>query len=209
MVEGIIGRKIGMTQVFSEDGKVVPVTVIEAGPCRVLQIKTVENDGYEAVQLGFGVKKKPNKPEKQHAAKAGAGVPVFIREFKPIGEIPALGAEVNVSIFQVGEYVDVSGITKGKGFQGVVKRYRFAGGPRSRGSMFHRAPGAIGCRAWPGKIHKGKRMAGHMGARRRTIQNLKIISVEPENNLLLVQGATPGWNNGILEIIKSRKRRQS
>jgi len=208
MLEGIIGRKKGMTQIFTPDGKRVPVTVIEAGPCRVVQVKTHKTDGYEAVQLGFGVRKRANKPEKQHAAKASVATPEVLREFAPLGgEIPQPGQEINVSMFQVGELVDIAGFSKGKGFQGVVRRFKFAGGPASRGSMFHRVPGAIGCRAVPGKVHKGKRLPGHMGNKRRTIQKLKVVAIEPENNLLLIQGSVPGHNNGIIEIIKCRKAR--
>lgn len=209
MVEGIIGRKRGMTQIFTPDGKRVPVTVIEAGPCRVVQVKTQKTDGYEAVQLGFGARKHPTRPEKQHAAKSNVAAPEILREFAPIGgEIPQPGQEINVSIFQVGDMVDVAGVTKGKGFQGVVRRFKFAGGPATRGSMFHRVTGAIGCRAIPGKVHKGKRMPGHMGNKRRTIQKLRVVAVEPENNLLLVQGSVPGANSGIIEILKCRKVRR-
>lgn len=207
MVDGIIGKKLGMTQIFAENGRRVPVTVIEAGPCRVVQIKTVQTDGYEAIQLGFGAKKRPNMPARKHAAKAEVAAPAVLREFQPTGDGDEIkpGQEIGADLFTVGELVDIAGISKGKGFQGVVRRYNFKSGPKTHGSMLHRAPGAIGMCAIPGKVIKGKRLPGHMGNKRRTVQKLKVVAVDTEKNLLLVQGAVPGAKSGILEIRKTRK----
>jgi len=201
-----MGRKLGMTQVFGEDGQVVPVTVIEAGPCVVVQRKTLQNDGYEAIQLGFGdVKpKNVNRPMMGHFRRHGVKPFRWLREFRFSGASSyEEGSTLDVSIFSPGERVDVSGISKGKGFQGAMKRHGFSGGPASHGtSLAHRAPSSIGCRSYPGKIHKGKRMAGHMGSEKVTVKNLEVVGVHPENNLLLVRGAVPGARNSLVLIYK-------
>ena len=185
MVTGLIGKKVGMTQLFTADGTVQPATVLKAGPCVVVQAKTVETDGYEAVQLGL-VEAKPtreNKPSQGHFKKAGD--------------------QVNVSIFANGERVDVIGTSRGKGFQGVVKRHHFRGGAASHGSMHHRAPGSIGASSYPSRVVKGMRMGGHMGHTQVTVRNLKVIRVDADNNLLLVEGSVPGGPNAIVVIRKA------
>ena len=203
MVEGIIGRKISMTQVFGQDGRVDSVTAIEAGPCFVIQIKRVEKEGYDAVQLGFGEAKRLNQPLKGHLKKLG--MLKHLREFKASDiESIEIGHKVDVSIFKAGDVVDVSGISKGKGFAGVVKRHHFGGGPKTHGqSDRHRAPGSIGATTTPGRVLKGKRMAGHMGNERVTVRRLKVVEADPERNLLLVRGAVPGARNGLVTIRKS------
>lgn len=203
MVEGIIGRKISMTQVFGQDGRVDSVTAIEAGPCFVIQIKRVEKEGYDAVQLGFGEAKRLNQPLKGHLKKLG--MLKHLREFKASDiESIEIGHKVDVSIFKAGDVVDVSGISKGKGFAGVVKRHHFSGGPKTHGqSDRHRAPGSIGATTTPGRVLKGKRMAGHMGNERVTVRRLKVVEADPERNLLLVRGAVPGARNGLVTIRKS------
>jgi large subunit ribosomal protein L3 len=207
MVTGIIGKKVGMTQLFAADGTVAPATVIKAGPCVVSQVKTVATDGYEAVQLGLVDAKptKENKPTQGHFKKAGVPPTRMRREVRQAGgsEPVKAGDQVNVSIFADGERVDVIGTSRGKGFQGVVKRHHFAGGRMSHGSMFHRAPGSIGASSYPSRVVKGMRMAGHMGADRVTVRNLKVLKVDPENNLLLVEGAVPGGPNSLLVIRKA------
>jgi large subunit ribosomal protein L3 len=207
MVTGLIGKKVGMTQLFAADGTVQPATVLRAGPCVVVQAKTVESDGYEAVQLGF-VEAKPtkeNKPSQGHFKKAGVPATRVRREVKLAagGDPLKAGDQVNVSMFADGDRVDVIGTSRGKGFQGVVKRHHFAGGGGSHGSMHHRAPGSIGQSSYPSRVLKGMRMGGHMGAARVTVRNLKVIRVDPENNLLLVEGSVPGGPNGILMIRKA------
>jgi large subunit ribosomal protein L3 len=207
MVTGIIGKKVGMTQLFAADGTVSPATVRKAGPCVVAQVKTATNDGYEAVQLGL-VEAKPtkeNKPSAGHFKKAGVPATRVRREVKVAagGEAPKPGDQVNVAIFADGERVDVIGTSRGKGFQGVVKRHHFAGGRASHGSMFHRAPGSIGASSFPSRVVKGMRMAGHMGAGRVTVRNLKVLKVDADNNLLLVEGSVPGGPNAILVIRKA------
>jgi len=207
MVTGLIGKKVGMTQLFAADGTVQPATVLRAGPCVVVQAKTVESDGYEAVQLGF-VEAKPtkeNKPSQGHFKKAGVPATRVRRELKLTagGDPLKAGDQVNVSMFADGDRVDVIGTSRGKGFQGVVKRHHFAGGGGSHGSMHHRAPGSIGQSSYPSRVLKGMRMGGHMGAARVTVRNLKVIRVDPENNLLLVEGSVPGGPNGILMIRKA------
>lgn len=208
MIEGLIGRKIGITRVFAEDGTVHPVTVIEAGPCTVTQIKTVAKEGYSAVQLGFGEAKRLNSPQKGHLKKLGQFK--HLREFRVEDTAGIeLKHHVDVSLFQAGDLVDVSGISKGRGFAGVVKRHHFAGGPKTHGqSDRHRAPGAIGAGTSPGRVLKGMRMAGHMGNHRVTVQHLKVVKADPDRNLLLVEGAVPGARNGLLKIRKSRGRGQ-
>jgi len=201
MISGIIGKKLGMTQVFRESGQVEAVTVVEAGPCAVTQVKTEAKEGYSAVQLGFGtrrVKSVEGKPPK----KAGFR---YLREFHvaDMGETK-IGDQVDVSLFKEGDLVDVSGVSKGKGFAGGVKRYHFAGGPKTHGqSDRHRHPGAIGSTTTPGRVLRGTRMAGHMGDERVTVRKLEIIKSDPERNLLLVKGALPGARNGLLLIKKS------
>lgn len=204
---GLLGRKLGMTRIFSEDGHNIPVTVIEAGPCFVSQIKTPEKDGYSAVQLGFMEKKekRTTKPLLGHFAKANLKPLRYLREFRDfdLGKELKLGDEIGVEIFEPGDVVDVSGRSKGRGFQGVVKRHRFGGGPKTHGqSDRYRAPGSIGQSSFPSRVLKGLRMAGHMGNRRVTIKNLVVVKVIPEQNLLLVRGGVPGAVNSIVEIKK-------
>jgi large subunit ribosomal protein L3 len=207
MVTGLIGKKVGMTQLFAADGSVAPATVLKAGPCVVAQVKSVDNDGYEAVQLGLVEAKasKENKPTEGHFKKAGVPATRVRRELKVKagGDTPKAGDTVNVSIFADGERVDVIGTSRGKGFQGVVKRHHFRGGRMSHGSMFHRAPGSIGASSFPSRVVKGMRMAGHMGSDRVTVRNLKVLRVDADNNLLLVEGAVPGGPNSIVVIRKA------
>ncbi|MCX8030440.1 MAG: 50S ribosomal protein L3 [Thermodesulfovibrionales bacterium] len=202
-MKGILGRKLGMTQIFADNGKCIPVTVVEAGPCRVVRIRTVEKDGYEATQLGFiEVNKKSSlsKPIEGFFKKAGLPAYKVLKEFKMSGY--SVGDFIKTDLFSVGDVVSVSGISKGKGFQGVVKRHKFRGGPASHGSTFYRAPGSIGASSFPSRVWKGMRMAGHMGNRRVTIKNLKIIDIKPDLNLILIKGALPGAQNAIIEIWK-------
>jgi large subunit ribosomal protein L3 len=207
MVTGLIGKKVGMTQLFGPDGVVHPATVLKAGPCVVSQVKTTEKDGYEAVQLGL-VEAKPhkeNKPTQGHFKKAGVPPARVRREVrvKPGGETPKAGDQINVSIFADGERVDVIGTSRGKGFQGVVKRHHFRGGRASHGSMFHKAPGSIGASSYPSRVVRGMRMGGHMGAAGVTIRNLKVLKVDADNNLLLVEGPVPGGPNSVVVIRKA------
>jgi large subunit ribosomal protein L3 len=205
MTNGLLGKKLGMTQIFDES-RLTPVTVIEAGPCRVVTIKTKERDGYEAVQLSFGEVKerKLSKAELGHLKKQGAPASRVLREFKKDGDV-TVGQSVTVGIFKKGDWVDVVGISKGKGFQGVVKRHHYAGGPESHGSMFHRAPGSIGASSYPSRVWKGKTLPGHMGAERVTTQRLKVIDSRPDENLLFIRGAIPGAANGLIVVRKSKK----
>jgi large subunit ribosomal protein L3 len=208
MLNGILGRKIGMTQVFSEKGETIPVTVIEAGPCVVTQVRTTERDGYEAVQLGFGdIKpKRVTKPLQGHLKAAGRLVR-FMRELAT-SDIAShtVGDVVNADIFKVGEKVDIAGTSKGRGFTGVVKRYGFRGGPSTHGqSDRHRAPGSIGSGTTPGRVWKGMRMAGRMGNDRVTVQNLEIVEVDVERHLLLVKGSVPGAKNGLVLVQRAKK----
>jgi large subunit ribosomal protein L3 len=203
-----LGRKIGMTQIFSDKGERIPVTVIEAGPCKVLQVKTTKSDGYNAIQLGFSDAKEKNtpKPVVGHCDKAGSGPKRFIREIRLNAEaVDKLGDEVKVNIFDTIKFVDVTGISKGKGFQGVMKRHNFHGMPASHGcSKRHRAPGGLGRQNSINKgVPKGKKMAGHMGSERVTIQGLKVVRVDLENNILLVKGAVPGANGGYVLVHKA------
>ena len=207
MVTGLIGKKVGMTQVFASDGTVQPATGLKAGPCVVAQVKTVDHDGYEAVQLGLvdARPSKENKPTEGHFKKAGVPPTRIRREVrvKAGGEAPKAGDNIDVSIFADGERVDVIGTSRGKGFQGVVKRHHFAGGRATHGSMFHRAPGSIGASSYPSRVVKGMRMAGHMGDRRVTVRNMRVIRVDAENNLLLVEGSVPGGPNSVVVIRKA------
>lgn len=209
MIEGILGKKLGMTQVFAADGRWIPVTVVEAGPCTVLQKKTVASDGYAALQLGFGAKKshRVNKPMMGHFRKAGQGAFAKLVEVRTANvDAYQVGDQVTCdAVFKAGDIVDATGTSKGKGFQGVVRRWHFAGGGGAHGSNFHRAPGSIGCSAYPSRVFKGKKMAGQMGNRRITTQNLEIVEVRPEQNLILVKGAIPGPNQGTVVLRKGIK----
>jgi large subunit ribosomal protein L3 len=199
MMTGLIGRKLGMTRIFAENGTVTPVTVIEAGPCHVVQVKD------KSVQLGFGAKKavRTTKAELGHAKKAGLdAAPRVLREFPLVEGSPDLGAEVKVDIFEAGETVKITGTTKGRGFQGVVHRYGFAGGPASHGNTRHRRPGSIGPGTNPSRVIKGKKMPGHMGAARHTELGLTVVKVDSDRNLLFVRGAVPGSKNGIVQVSK-------
>jgi large subunit ribosomal protein L3 len=210
MEKGLIGRKLGMTQVFSGDGMAIPVTVIEMGPCVITQKKTKEIDGYDALQLGFGQKKQKNvtKPIQGHLKKTDSGFPRVLREFRMrTPEDYEEGQELKVDIFEVGDYVDVVGVSKGRGFTGVIKRYGFKGGRATHGSMFHRAPGSIGASAYPSRVFKGKKMPGHMGNKRKTIQNLVVVGIRPNENLILVKGSVPGSRNSIVLVKNSIKKR--
>lgn len=208
MAKAIIGKKVGMTQVFNEDGSVVPVTVVLAGPCVVTEVRTEEKDGYSAIQLGFEeiVKEsKVNKPMAGYFKKQGVKPMKFLKEFRgAAGEI-SVGQQVDVNIFEEGDLVDVQGTSIGKGFQGVVKRHNFSGGPSAHGSHFHREPGAIGMHEFPGETMKGKKMPGRMGGKNVTVQNLSVVKVIPETNLLLLKGAIPGHENGIVYIKQAVK----
>lgn len=214
MVEGMLGTKLGMTQVFNERGEVIPVTVISAGPCVVTQIRTQERDGYEAVQLGFGKAKRLTRPERGHLKAASSAqdgeselVLKHLREFnaEPMDDVE-VGQHVTVSIFEPGDVIDISGISKGHGFQGVVKRHGFKGGPKTHGqSDRHRAPGSIGAGTTPGRVFKGTKMAGRQGGERVTVQNLRVVRVDPDRNLLLVRGSVPGAVNGLLMIRRAIK----
>jgi large subunit ribosomal protein L3 len=203
MVQGIIGRKIGMGQVFSQDGKAEAVTAIEAGPCVVTQVKTTDKEGYNAAQLGFGESKRLNSPQKGHLKKLGQFR--HLQEFRLAdAKDIKVGDKIDVSLFKEGDLVDVSGVSKGKGFAGVVKRHHFAGGPKTHGqSDRHRAPGSIGSTTSPGRVLRGMRMAGHMGNRRVTVRHLQVYKTDSERNLLLVRGAVPGAKNGLVLIKKA------
>ncbi|MCC5912588.1 MAG: 50S ribosomal protein L3 [Clostridiaceae bacterium] len=207
-MKGLIGKKVGMTQVFNEDGVVVPVTVIEVQPNVVAQVKTNEKDGYNAVQIGYDVvkEKNVNKPLKGHFDKAGVAPQRRLREFRGenVGEFTA-GQEIKADIFQVGEKVDITGISKGKGFQGVIKRHGQSRGPMSHGSRYHRRPGSMGASAYPGRVFKGKKLPGHMGAVQVTVQNLEVVKIDAERNALLVKGAVPGPKKGLLIIKETIK----
>lgn len=203
MIQGIIGRKIGMTQVFQDDRTVAQVTAISAGPCIVTQIKRTGKEGYDAIQLGFGEAKRLNSPQKGHLKKVG--MLKHLREFA-VDDIESVqvGQVIDVSIFKPGDFVDVTGISKGKGFAGVVKRHGFAGGPKTHGqSDRHRAPGSIGATTSPARVFKGKKMAGHMGNERVTVRRLKVVEADVERNLLLVRGSVPGAKNRLVTVRKS------
>ena len=207
MKKALLGKKLGMTQIFDKNGKVIPVTVIEAGPCTVVQIKTKDADGYEAVQLGFGEVKtnKVIKPKAGHFKKANVEPKKHLREFR-LEEISYnVGDELKADIFTAGEAVDITGTTKGKGFQGVIKRHGQSRGPMGHGSMYHRRPGSMGPTSTPGRVFKGKRLPGHMGMEQVTIQNLEIVSVDLDKNVILVKGSVPGNKGAILKIKDSVK----
>ena len=200
MLQGFLGKKIGMTQIFREDGKVIPVTVIEAGPCVVTQVKTKETDGYEAVQLGYGDVKRRNKPQAGHLK--NSRLSRYLREVatNDTSEF-AVGQTIGVDIFETGEKVDIIGTSKGRGFAGVMKRWNFGGGPRTHGQSDRaRAPGSIGGGTTPGKVYKGLKMGGHMGNRRITVKALEIIEIDAERNLLMIKGGVPGATNSLIQI---------
>jgi large subunit ribosomal protein L3 len=207
-VEGIIGRKVGMTQVYAADGRAIPVTVIQAGPCVVVQRKSKEKDGYSAVQLGFVENrtiKRVTKPMAGHFKKASLPPCRVLREFRvEDGAEVKVGDKVSVSLFAPGDSVSVVGTSKGKGFQGVVKRHHFRGGAATHGSMFHRAPGSIGASAFPSRVLKGMKAAGHMGSDRVTVRNLQVVKVDAESNLLVIRGSVPGAGGGYVIIRKKR-----
>ena len=206
MTKGILGKKVGMTQIFTEAGEFIPVTVIEATPNVVLQVKTVETDGYEAVQVGFDDKREvlSNKPAKGHVAKANTAPKRFIREFKNIEGLE-VGSEITVDTFEAGDVVDVTGTSKGKGFQGVIKRHGQSRGPMGHGSMYHRRPGSMGPTSTPGRVFKGKKLPGHMGVQTVTIQNLEVVKVDLDKNVILVKGSVPGAKGAILKLKTSVK----
>ena len=208
MKKAIIGKKVGMTQIFDEKGNVIPVTVIEAGPCSVVQVKTVETDGYDAVQLGFGSVKenKLNKPEKGHFTKVKVTPVKHLREFR-LSDVSnvKVGDEIKADVFTAGETVDIQGTTKGKGFQGVIKRHGQSRGPMGHGSMYHRRPGSMGSTSTPGRVYKGKNLPGHMGYETVTVQNLEIVKVDMDKNVILIKGSVPGNKGAILKIRNSVK----
>ncbi len=209
MIQGILGKKLGMTQVFAADGRRIPVTVVEAGPCTVLQKKTESVDGYNALQVGFSEKKthRVNKPMMGHFKKADQGAFANLRELAAVNvDDYQVGDQIICdAVFKAGDIVDITGTSKGKGFQGVIKRWGFSGGRATHGSHFHRAPGSIGMSATPSRVHRGKKMPGQMGNARVTTQNLEIVEVRPEQNLILVKGAIPGANQGLVVIRKCVK----
>ena len=203
MVNTILGRKLGMTQVWGEDDTIVPVTVIQAGPCVISQVKTTETDGYEAVQIGFGdiKEKKVNKPMAGHFAKQGVEPVRHLREVRvEDASEHTIGEEVTVAAFAEVKKVDVTGTSKGKGFAGVMRRYNFAGGPGGHGAHFHRAPGSVGQCAYPSRVFKGVRLPGHMGCDTVTTKNLEVIRVDEEANLIMLKGAVPGGKNGVVRV---------
>jgi len=208
MTKGILGKKVGMTQIFTEAGELIPVTVVEAAPNVVLQVKTVETDGYNAVQVGFDDLRDvlSNKPAKGHVAKANTAPKRFIREFKNIEGLE-VGAEITVDTFEAGDVVDVTGTSKGKGFQGVIKRHGQSRGPMAHGSRYHRRPGSMGGASFPSRVFKGKALPGQMGGNRITIQNLEVVKVDAERNVILIKGNVPGSKKSLVEIktaIKSK-----
>ena len=208
MKKAILATKVGMTQIFNEDGMLIPVTVLQAGPCVVTQVKTDENDGYTAVQVGFGDirEKLVNKPETGHFAKAGVAVKRFVKEFRfENAEEYSLKDEIKADIFANGDKVDATAVSKGKGFQGAIKRHNQSRGPMTHGSKFHRHAGSNGAASDPSKVFKGKKMPGHMGSKRITIQNLEIVRVDAENNLILVKGSVPGPKKSLVTIKESVK----
>ena len=208
MKKAILTTKVGMTQVFSEDGVLTPVTVLQAGPCVVTQVKTVENDGYSAVQVGFGDirEKLVNKPKKGHFAKAGVTAKRFLKEFRlEDAESYTLGQEIKADVFAAGDKVDATAKSKGKGFQGAIKRHGQSRGPMAHGSKYHRHAGSNGSATTPGRVFKGKHMPGNMGAVRVTVQNLEVVSVDAEKNLILVKGAVPGPKKSLVMLKESVK----
>lgn len=203
MVKGLIGKKLGMIQVFDKERRLIPVTVIEAGPCGIVQVKKKSTDGYDAVQIGFGEvpERKQTKPQLGHMKKAGNKVWRHLREFGSAGEAQ-VGSQVDVNLFSEGESINVQGVSKGKGFQGVMKRHNYAGGPASHGSMFHRAPGSIGSSSFPSRVLKNKKLPGHMGNKQITVRGLTVFGVKTEENILLVTGSVPGPVGGVVIVRK-------
>lgn len=211
-MKGILARKVGMTQIYDDEGHVVPITVVEAGPCKITALRTKERDGYSAVQLGFGTRnmKNINKSVKSHISAAGytTDAPAWIKEIRLDADSEAnIGDSVSANIFNVGDFIDVSGNTKGRGFQGVVKRHGFAGGRASHGGDWLRRGGSIGMCVNPGKIYKGRKMPGHMGNAKITTQNLKVVTIKEDENLLAIKGSVPGPNGGFLIITEAKKRK--
>jgi len=206
MKKGLIGRKLGMTQVFSESGEAVPITVIEVEPSVVIQKKTVESDGYDAVQLGYSRVKQSRvtKPRQGHFNRAGKGMFRFLKEVRGTGDYEP-GQEINADIFKAGDFVDITGTTKGKGFAGVIKRHGFGGGRGSHGSMFHRAPGSIGASADPSRVFKGKKLPGQMGNVRKTVKNVLVWAIRSDKQVILVKGSVPGGEKGLLLVVQSAK----
>lgn len=209
MIQGILGKKLGMTQVFVADGRRVPVTVVEAGPCTIVQKKTESTDGYNALQVGFSAKKtaRVNKPMIGHFRQADQGAFAHLRELGADNvDDYNVGDQITCdAVFKAGDIIDVTGASKGKGYQGVIKRWGFSGGRATHGSKFHRAPGSIGCSAWPSRVFKGKKMPGQMGNARVTQQNLEIVEIRPEQNIILIKGSVPGANQSLLLIRKCIK----
>ena len=208
MKKAILGKKLGMTQLFNEEGVLIPVTVIEAGPCRVIQKKTMENDGYEAVQVGFGEKKEKHtpKPMQGHFKKAGTGYMKYLRELKLDNSAEMnVGDEIKADVFEAGEAIDVPGISKGKGYAGTIKRWGTHRGPMTHGSGYHRGPGSLGACSTPSRVMKGKKLAGHLGVEKVTVQNLEVVKVDAEKNIIAVKGAVPGPKGGMVIIKDSVK----
>jgi large subunit ribosomal protein L3 len=205
MSKGLIGKKLGMTSVFTPDGRYIPVTVVLAGPCVITQVKNQTKDGYNALQLGFGEKRasRTTKPLQGHFKKSGGSCFAYLHEVEV--ENPddfSAGSAIGLDLFKVGERVDVVGTTKGRGFAGVMKRHGFGGGRKTHGSKCHRIPGSIGCSAWPSKVIKGKKLPGHYGVERKTVRNLEIVDIRPDENLILIKGAIPGHRQAMVEIKK-------
>jgi len=211
MTEGIIGKKLGMTQVYGKGGKTEAITAIQAGPCTVMQVKTVEKDGYSAAQLGFGEVKRHKTAKKGKAKEKEAVKFKYAREFRLLDNSPKMeaGQKIDVTLFKAGDIIDVIGISKGKGFAGGVKRYHFHGGPKTHGQSDRwRAPGSVGSNTSPGRVYKGLRMAGHMGSVRVTVSNLEVLEADPARNLLLVKGAVPGMTNGLVLVQKTKREKK-
>lgn len=206
MLKAILGKKVGMTQIFKEDGAMIPVTVVEAGPCVVTQVKTVESDGYEAVQVAFGDVRESllTKPAAGQFKKAGLAVKKCLREFRTAEEFK-VGDEIKVDVFENGDKVDVTGVSKGKGYAGAIKRWGQSRGPMAHGSKYHRGQGSMGAKSYPGRVFKTKRMPGHMGAVQRTIVNVEVVGVDAEKNMLLIKGSVPGAKGQLLTIKKSTR----
>ncbi len=205
MCKGLIGKKLGMTGLFANDGRYFPVTVVEVGPCVVTQIKTIETDGYNALQLGFGEKKpsRTTKPVQGHMKKSGERLFALLREVEVDNpEEYTLGQTISLDLFKIGEKVDVVGTSKGRGFAGVIKRHGFSGGRMSHGGACKRIPGSIGCSAWPSKVVKGKKLPGHYGVEQKTIRNLEIVDMRPDQNLIMIKGALPGARSGMVTVKK-------
>lgn len=206
MFKGILGKKIGMTSVFTADGTLVPVTVVKLGPCVVTQVKASQTDGYNALQLGFDERPltKCNRPKVGHFSKSGSTGFNVVREFHVDSPDEfEIGQTIGLENFAIGDKVNVSGTSKGRGFAGTIKRHGFSRGPETHGSRNHRKPGSIGCSAWPARVVRGRKMPGHMGVDRKTVKNLEIIDIRPDENLVMIKGPVPGWKTGVLEIRKS------